>query len=63
MAGPTSTLAGATLLNLLCLEILDWLKAGGHPLPVLQSQNVPGAIEHNRRLGERYKGRLSRQLA
>ncbi|HVT74124.1 MAG TPA: sugar isomerase domain-containing protein [Lacunisphaera sp.] len=63
MAGPTSTLIGATLLNLLSLEVIDWLKAGGHPLPVLRSQNLPGAIEHNRALGQKYKGRLSRQLA
>lgn len=62
-AGPTSTLIGATLLNLLSLEVIDWLKAGGHPLPVLRSQNLPGAIEHNRALGQKYKGRLSRQLA
>ena len=50
-AGPTSTLIGATLLNLLALEIIAWLKAGGHPLPILRSQNLPGAIEYNRDLG------------
>jgi uncharacterized phosphosugar-binding protein len=63
MAGPTSTFIGATLLNLLSLEVIAWLKAGGHPLPILRSQNVPGAIEYNRELGRKYKGRLSRQLA
>lgn len=63
MAGPTSTFIGATLLNLLSLEVVDWLKAGGHPLPVLRSQNLPGAIEHNRELAKQYKGRLSRLLA
>lgn len=63
MAGPTSTFIGATLLNLLSLEVVDWLKAGGHPLPVLRSQNVPGAIEYNRELAKKYKGRLSRLLA
>jgi len=63
MAGPTSTFIGATLLNLLSLEIVDWLKAGGHPLPVLRSQNLPGAIEYNRELAKQYKGRLSRLLA
>lgn len=63
MAGPTSTFIGATLLNLLSLEVVDWLKAGGHPLPVLRSQNVPGAIEYNRELAKQYKGRLSRLLA
>ena len=62
-AGPTSTLIGATLLNLLALEVIDWLKAGGHPLPILRSQNLPGAIDYNRELGKKYKGRLSRQLA
>lgn len=62
-AGPTSTFIGATLLNLLALEVVDWLKAGGHPLPVLRSQNVPGAIEYNRELAKKYKGRLSRLLA
>ena len=63
MAGPTSTLIGATLLNLLMLETIAWLKAGGHPLPILRSQNMPDAIEYNRELGKKYKGRLSRQLA
>ena len=62
-AGPTSTLASAMLLNLLMLEVTDWLKAEGHPLPVLRSQNLPGSIEHNRELGKKYKARLSRQLA
>jgi uncharacterized phosphosugar-binding protein len=63
MAGPTSTLVGATLLNLLMLEVIDWLKTAGHPLPILRSQNMPNAIEYNRELGKKYKGRLSRQLA
>ena len=62
-AGPTSTVIGATLLNLLSLEVITWLKAGGHPVPVLRSQNLPDAIEYNRELGKKYKGRLSRQLA
>ena len=62
-AGPTSTLIGATLLNLLMLETIEWLKSGGHDLPILRSQNMPNAIEYNRELGKRYKGRLSRQLA
>jgi len=62
-AGPTSTLIGVTLLNLLALELIDWLKAGGHPLPILRSQNLPGAIEYNRELAKKYRGRLSRQVA
>lgn len=61
-AGPTSTLTSVLLLNLLMLAITDWLKAHGHPLPVLRSQNVPGSMEYNYALAEKYKGRLSRQL-
>jgi len=61
--GPTSTLIGCSVLNWLMLAAMDWLKANGHALPVLRSQNLPGAIEHNRALGAKYKGRLSRQLA
>jgi uncharacterized phosphosugar-binding protein len=62
-AGPTSTVIGCSVLNWLMLSVVEWLKANGHPLPVLRSQNSPGAIEHNRALAERYRGRLSRQLA
>ena len=63
MAGPTSTVIGCSVLNWLMLAVIDWLKTEGHPLPLLRSQNLPGAIEHNRALGRRYQGRLSRQLA
>jgi uncharacterized phosphosugar-binding protein len=62
-AGPTSTLAGVMLLNLLFLEVIEWLKAGGHPLPLLRSQNLAGAMEYNRALAQKYAGRLSRPLA
>lgn len=63
MAGPTSTFIGCSILNWLTLSVVEWLRDQGHPLPILKSQNLPGAIEHNRALGEKYKGRLSRQLA
>jgi uncharacterized phosphosugar-binding protein len=62
-AGPTSTFIGCSVLNWLMLSVVDWLKAEGHAPPLLQSQNLPGAIEHNRALGQKYQGRLSRQLA
>jgi uncharacterized phosphosugar-binding protein len=62
-AGPTSTLIGCSLLNWLMLAAVDWLLAQGHVPPLLQSQNLPGAIEHNRALGKKYQGRLSRPLA
>jgi len=62
-AGPTSTLIGCSVLNWLMLEVVEWLRSNGHPLPVLRSQNLPGSVERNRELALRYKGRLSRQLA
>jgi uncharacterized phosphosugar-binding protein len=63
LTGPTSTFIGCSLLNWLMLSTMEWLRDNGHDLPVLRSQNVPGAIEHNRAVGEKYKHRLSRQLA
>jgi uncharacterized phosphosugar-binding protein len=62
-AGPTSTLVGTLLLNLLFLEVVEWLTVNGHSPPVLRSQSLPGAVEHNRALAEKYAGRLSRPLA
>jgi uncharacterized phosphosugar-binding protein len=62
-AGPTSTFIGCSVLNWLMLAVVDWLAAEGHSPPLLRSQNLPGAIEHNRALGQKYQGRLSRQLA
>ncbi len=61
-AGPTSTVIGAMLLNLLSLEIMDWLNRNGHPLPILRSQNVPGGMESNIELAQRYRTRLSRPI-
>ena len=61
--GPTSTLIGCSVLNWLMLASMEWLKANGHPLPVLRSQNLPGSIERNREIAEKYKHRLSRQLS
>jgi uncharacterized phosphosugar-binding protein len=63
MTGPTSTFVGASLLNWLMLSTMEWLRDHGHALPVLRSQNIPGAIEHNRAVGTKYKHRLSKQLA
>lgn len=61
-AGPTSTLIGATLLNLLVLEVVDWLKAHGHPLPLVRSQNVSGGMEANIALSKNYRTRLSKLI-
>jgi uncharacterized phosphosugar-binding protein len=61
-AGPTSTLIGATLLNLLTLEVLDWLKTHGHPMPLVTSQNIPGGMEANIELSKQYRTRLSKLI-
>ncbi len=61
-AGPTSTLIGATLLNLLTLEVLDWLKTHGHELPLVTSQNIPGGMEANIELSKKYRTRLSKLI-
>ena len=61
-AGPTSTLIGAMLLNLLALEVIGWLQANGHELPILRSQNVPGGPEFNLELAKKYRLRLSRPI-
>lgn len=60
--GPTSTVTGAVLLNLLQLEVIAWLAASGHTPPILRSQNVDGAVAFNRELAARYRTRLSRPL-
>jgi uncharacterized phosphosugar-binding protein len=63
MAGPTSTFIGCSVLNWLMLSTVEWLVKNGHTPPLLRSQNLPGAIEHNRALGQKYAGRLSKPLA
>jgi len=62
MAGPTSTVIGATLLNLLALEAMTWLRDHGHDLPVVRSQNLPGGMEANIALSKKYRTRLSKLI-
>ncbi len=61
-AGPTSTLVGAMLLNLLFLGVVDWLRGNGHTPPLLRSHNLPDGAAHNLPLAQRYAGRLSRPI-
>lgn len=62
-AGPTSGLTGCSIMNWVVLGAVQWLRQQGHPVPLLRSQSLPGAIEHNRKLSAKYMTRLSRQLA
>ncbi len=59
---PLSTVSGCLLLNLAVLEAIAWMEAAGHEPPLLRSVNLPGGREHNNRLSEKYRGRLSRPL-
>ena len=61
-AGPTSTIVGTMLLNLLALETMTWMRSHGHPLPVVRSQNVPGGMEANIELSKKYRTRLSKLI-
>jgi uncharacterized phosphosugar-binding protein len=56
--GPTSTVIGAALLNAVFVEATLTLAKEGMEPPVYRSSNMPGAPEHNRRLVERFKGRI-----
>lgn len=60
--GPTSTMTGALLLNLLAMEIIQYLTDNNHPLPIYKSANLPGARKYNEEISIKYKNRLSRPL-
>ena len=60
--GPTSTFSGALLLNLLAMEIIEFMIRKGDPVPILRSANLPGAREYNAEISARYRHRLSRPL-
>jgi uncharacterized phosphosugar-binding protein len=61
-AGPTSTFIGCTLLNLLMIGVLEWLRDHGHELPLVTSQNLPGGMEANIDLAKKYRTRLSKLI-
>ena len=61
-AGPTSTFIGCTLLNLLMLGVIEWLHDHNHPLPLVRSQNLPGGMEANIELAQKYRTRLSKLI-
>ncbi len=57
--GPTSVIAGTFLINRLICSVVQRYLAEGLSPPVYMSANVPGGDEHNRRLEEKYRGRIS----
>jgi uncharacterized phosphosugar-binding protein len=61
--GPTSTMSGAMLLNLLHVEIIDYLvEQKVDPLPIYISQNLPQGAEHNRKLCIKYSNRIRKPI-
>ncbi|MEM8866977.1 MAG: SIS domain-containing protein [Verrucomicrobiota bacterium] len=60
--GPTSTMSGALLLNLLSMEIIEQLIAMGVTPPTYVSQNADGGAEHNEALALKYRHRIRRPI-
>jgi len=60
--GPTSTMSGALLLNLLSMEIIEKLIAMEITPPTYVSQNADGGAEHNERLAQKYRHRIRRPI-
>lgn len=60
--GPTSTMTGALLLNLLSMEIIENLIATGVTPPTYVSQNADGGGAHNEALAKKYRHRIRRPI-
>ncbi|MGB0257264.1 MAG: sugar isomerase domain-containing protein [Coraliomargarita sp.] len=60
--GPTSTMSGALILNLLSMEIIENLIAMGVTPPTYVSQNADGGAEHNEALAQKYRHRIRRPI-
>jgi len=56
--GPTSTVAGAYLLNAVMVQAVFNLKAAGIDPPVFKSGNLEGGMEFNQKLLDRYWERI-----
>ena len=60
--GPTSTMSGALLLNLLSMEIIEQLIDAGVTPPTYVSQNADGGAAHNEALAKKYRHRIRRPI-
>ncbi|MBI5116787.1 SIS domain-containing protein [Candidatus Poribacteria bacterium] len=52
--GPTSTIAGAYIMNEIMIAAVEWLVRNGVEPPVFKSANLDGSKEHNEALRRRY---------
>ena len=60
--GPTSTMSGALILNLMAMEIIENLITMGITPPTYVSQNADGGAEHNEALAQKYRHRIRRPI-
>lgn len=60
--GPTSTISGALLLNLLAMETIERLIDMGVTPPTYVSQNADGGAAHNEALALKYRHRIRRPI-
>lgn len=56
---PTSTVVGAVILNAILAEAIKILADQGIEPPIFLSGNIDGADQHNNKLVEKYKARIS----
>jgi uncharacterized phosphosugar-binding protein len=56
--GPTSTVAGAAIVNAIAVETARLLAERGEPVAVLASSNVAGGAEHNEAVLAPFRGRV-----
>lgn len=56
--GPTSLVAGAFIMNSIVCAVVERYVSRGLSPPIYLSANLPGGDEHNRRLEEKYRGRI-----
>lgn len=55
---PTSTIAGAFILNSIIVEVVENLVHDGFEPPIFHSANVDGGDEHNQKILKKYKSRI-----
>ncbi len=58
-AGAVSTVLGATLMNAVMVEAIQYMLDRGYDPPVLNSANLDGSDEHNAKVMARYAGQIS----
>ncbi|GLC88483.1 SIS domain-containing protein [Lysinibacillus piscis] len=56
--GPSSTVIGATILNVLFSKVLSYMASEGEELPIFESNNVQGDSAHNERMMANYQHRI-----